>query len=200
MEAPAELRGEIAAHCGQIAQSFRSSADIRATREVGAYSEILRRVGVHPRKESPTVQKLLQMALKRGTLPAINNLVDAYNLVSVRTRCSLGAHDLDRISLPVALRMFTGDEQFTPLGTSQPVNVSANEFGYVDADRRVLCRLDVLQAEFSKVTLETKNALLIIEGTADHAPEVLAATFDDCASTIQKHCGGTSEVVARAID
>jgi len=63
---------------------------IRALPEVVAFQELLRQVGVNPRREQPSVEKLLNFALKRGDLPAINSLVDAYNLVSIRSFCSLG--------------------------------------------------------------------------------------------------------------
>ena len=58
---------------------------------------IFREVGVNPRKLQPSCERLVQLALKRGAIPAINNLVDTYNLVSLRWNCSLGAHDLDRL-------------------------------------------------------------------------------------------------------
>src|SRR5262249_32549716 len=125
-----------------------------------------------------------------------NSLVDAYNLASVRSLCSLGAHDLDRIALPVALRVLTGGESFRPLGGGEAVPVTEGEFGYADAQRRLLCRLDLLQAEFSKVTADTVNALLIVEGTAAHAPEVLQRAFAEAVELVTRHCGGTAEVVA----
>src|SRR5262249_11950821 len=137
---------------------------------------------------------LLGYVLKRGDLPRINSLVDAYNLVSVRTLCSLGAHDLDRFAPPATLRLLTGSESFTPLGGDKPVSVTPGEFGYVDAMNHVLCRLDVLQAEFSKVTMQTVNALLIVEATARHAPGLMQRARDDAIELITRHCGGTVEV------
>jgi DNA/RNA-binding domain of Phe-tRNA-synthetase-like protein len=68
---------------------------------------------------------LLLLALKRGEIPAINSLVQAYNLVFLRCRCCMGAHDLDAIILPVSLRLLTGRETFTPLVESVPVAVGA---------------------------------------------------------------------------
>src|SRR5262249_36692023 len=137
------LRAEIAQEVRRIQQQFADAQAIRSTPEVGYFRDILREVGVNPRNEQPSVERLLAYALRRQDLPAINTLVDAYNLVSVRSRCSLGAHDLDRITLPVTLRMFTGAESFTPLGRTTPEAVSLKEFGYVDATGRVLCRLDL---------------------------------------------------------
>ena len=142
------------------------------------------------------MERLITFALKRGDLPAINNLVDAYNFISVRSRCSLGAHDLGRIAQPVSLRLLTGRETFTPLGRDTPMSVTAGEFGYVDAADRVLCRLDLLQAEFSKVTTSTANALLIVEGTAAHTPDVLRQTIADAIELVTRHCGGSADIVA----
>jgi DNA/RNA-binding domain of Phe-tRNA-synthetase-like protein len=76
------------------------------------------------------------------------------------------------------------------------VPVRAGEFGYLDAAGRVLCRLDILQAEFSKVTTATTNALLIIEGTGVHSREVIQRTFDDALTLVPRYCGGKAEVIA----
>lgn len=190
------LRAEIAAEVQAIRQLFPDSNAIRALPEVIAFQEVLRRVGVNPRKEQPSVERLLSGALKRGDLPAVNTLVDAYNLVSVRSRCSMGAHDLDTFTPPVALRLLTGRETFTPLGKKEPVPVTAGEFGYVDGADRVLCRLDLLQADFSKVTTRTSRALLIIEGTTAHPVEQLHQTFSDAIELVTRYGGGTAEIVA----
>jgi DNA/RNA-binding domain of Phe-tRNA-synthetase-like protein len=191
-----ELRSEIAKQVQAIRARFANPAAVRSAPEVVRFQDILRKVGVNPRREQPSVERLLSFALKRGDLPAVNSLVDAYNLVSVRSFCSLGAHDLDRITPPVALRLLTGSEPFTPLGRDAPVPVVAGEYGYVDAADRVLCRLDILQAEFSKVTTASRNVLLIVEGTADHEPEQLRQVVADVAARVTSYCGGTAEVVA----
>jgi DNA/RNA-binding domain of Phe-tRNA-synthetase-like protein len=195
--APAELRAEIARQVEAVRREFAGPAAVRSLPEVIAFQEILRQVGVNPRKEQPSVERLLTAALKRGDLPAINSLVDAYNLVSVRRRLSMGAHDLDRFRGPVSLRLLTGRETFTPLGRAAPEPVVAGEFGYVDADDRLLCRCDLLQADFSKVTEASRNVLLIIEGTAAHAAAAFDAAFREAVELVPRYCGGTAEVIAR---
>jgi DNA/RNA-binding domain of Phe-tRNA-synthetase-like protein len=190
------LRSEIAKEIHALRARYASPAAVRTDPLVISFQEILRKVGANPRKEQPSVERLLSYALKRADLPAINSLVDAYNLISIRTGCSLGAHDLDRIALPVALRLLGGTESFTPLGRQQDQVVRAGEYGYVDAQNRVLCRLDILQAEFSKVTADTVNALLIVEGTALHPAEILRSAFDSVVELITRHCGGTAEIIA----
>jgi DNA/RNA-binding domain of Phe-tRNA-synthetase-like protein len=188
--APPELRAEIDREIQEVRSRFASTSAVRSCAEVAAFEQLHRRVGVAPRKEQSSVERLLLLALKRGELPAINNLVDAYNLVSLRTRCSLGAHDLDAITLPVSLRLLTGRESFTPLGETSPVAVVPGEYGYVDAAERLLCRLDVRQADFSKVTQRTRNALLIVEGTAEHDADVLCRASEQIIELTARYCGG----------
>lgn len=195
--ASAELRAAIDAETADIRTRFVGAATIRTVPEVQAFQEILRRVGVNPWREQPSVERLLNYALKRGTLPVVNGLVDAYNLVSVRTLCSLGAHDLDRIEPPVALRLFTGREEFTPLGSMAAEPVQAGQFGYVDVSGRVLCRLDVRQAEFSKVTAATRNAILIVEATASHSERALEGAMQEAVAEITRACGGSAEILVR---
>jgi DNA/RNA-binding domain of Phe-tRNA-synthetase-like protein len=189
------LRAEIGREVEALRARFGTPAAVRSTPELAAFHATLRQVGVNPRKEQPSVERLVNLALKRGDLPSVNSLVDAYNLVSARSLCSLGAHDLDRIALPVTLRLLTGRESFTPLGRHEPVPAVPGEYGYVDARDRVLCRLDLLQAEFSKVTTATVNVLLIVEGTAAHRPEALRQAFDEVTAVVMRYCGGTAEVV-----
>lgn len=194
--ASSELRSSIDCEVKAIQGSYSTTSEIRAIPEIAKQYEILRKVGVKPRSHPPSTQKLLEFALKRGTLPAVNNLVDAYNLVSLRTKCSLGAHDLDCLEVPVELRLFRGDESFQPLGSGEDSQVTPGEFGYVDAANRVICRLDSLQAEFSKVTQNTKNVLLIVESTTVHEPEHLESVFHETMATVQKFCDGTAQIVA----
>jgi DNA/RNA-binding domain of Phe-tRNA-synthetase-like protein len=192
----AALQEAIVCEARTIQARYESSQAVRALPEVAAFRELLRRASANPRREQPSVERLLNYVLKRGDLPAINQLVDAYNLVSIRSLCSLGAHDLDAIDVPVSLRLLTGEEIFAPLGSDKPVSVTAGEYGYVDARGRVLCRLDVLQAEFSKVTAATANVLLIVEGTTVHAPDHLRRTVEEVIETVTQHCGGTAQVAA----
>jgi len=197
-DSPPELLEEIARCAVEVGATFSSPAEIRSLPEVASFREILKRVGVNPRKHSPTVEILTRAAMKRQALPAVNNLVDAYNLVSVRTRCSMGAHDLDNIELPVELRILSEVCRFTPLGATAEVDVAAGEFGYVDARSRILCRLDLQQADFSKITSATKNVLLIVEGTKAHTSAQLAETFQMIIATISRYCGGRVEEVVDA--
>jgi DNA/RNA-binding domain of Phe-tRNA-synthetase-like protein len=191
-----ELRLEIGEEVGRIRAWLSSAAEIRSIPEIARARDILRTVGVKPRNRTPSTESLLRFALRRGALPTINNLVDAYNLVSVRTCSSLGAHDLDRIATPVDLRLFQCGERFVPLGSAEEEEVAAGEFGYVDALDRIICRLDARQADFSKVTAAKTNVLLIIEATTVHDSGRLRRVFEEADEIVRRQCGGEAEVVA----
>ena len=195
-DASPELRSDIDDQARRIRREFGSPAKIRLLPELAGFRNIIRRVGVKPRSHPPSTQKLLEFAWKHGTLPAVNNLVDAYNLVSLRTRCSLGAHDLDCITLPVELRLFEGTENFRPLGGDEDKPIRRGEFGYLDARERVICRLDSLQADFSKVTGNTSSALLIIESTDSHGVEQLESAFKDTLAAVARYCHVNAEILA----
>ncbi|MCY3777381.1 MAG: phenylalanine--tRNA ligase beta subunit-related protein [Candidatus Aminicenantes bacterium] len=121
---------------------FPTPRSVRESAPMVELHSIFRKVGVNPRKLQPSCERLVQLVLKRGAIRPINNLVDTYNLVSLRWNCSLGAHDLDRLAPPVQLRFLNGDETFVPLGSREPEAFGRGEFGYVDARNRLVCRLD----------------------------------------------------------
>lgn len=194
----AELQEEIAREVAAVRGRFPDAGAVANAPEVVAFLDILRQVGVRPGQVQHSVEKLLAFARKRGALPAINNFVDAYNLLSLKSLCSLGAHDVDRLTLPVTLRLLDGTESFTPLGRTQPEPVRAGEFGYVDGGNCLLCRLDVMQADMSKVTGTTRNALLIIEATAAHAPAAVRGLFDAALAWLPRFCGGKGDIVEYA--
>src|SRR5579884_3644233 len=77
---PPNLRADIAREVQVVRKSFASVAEVRSCPEVVAFQELHRRVGVNPRKEQSSIERLLLLAFKRNQLPAVNNLVDAYNL------------------------------------------------------------------------------------------------------------------------
>lgn len=70
----------------------------------------------------------------------------------------------------------------------------------MDAAARLLCRLDVRQADFSKVTQATHNVLLIVEGTAQHPPAALRRACTDVIEQVTHYCGGTAEIVALPVE
>jgi len=191
-DSPPALRARMRSAALDLRRRFVDVASLRESAELRAFADSYRSAGVNPRRQQPGCERLAEFAWKRGELPAINSLVDAYNMVSVRWLLSLGAHDLRAVSLPIRLTIVPGDMTFTPLGTSASGDVGPGEFAYVDDGGRVICRLDVIQADFSKVTAATTGVVVIVEGTSSHDGAGFSAARTELVELIGEFCGGSA--------
>lgn len=142
------------------------------------------------RKNVAAPENLLRLLLKDRQSPMINLLVDIYNLVSVRTRLALGAHDLAKVTGDIQLRLTDGSENFWPIGAPGPKPVRPGEYCYVDAANDVICRLEVRQVEKTKVTLNTAACFYIVQGNAATPPEYLRSAAEELLMLTKRFCGG----------
>lgn len=153
------------------------------------------KVGRTSKKDKSSPENLLYMLLNNGTIPSINLIVDIYNLVSLKTKLALGAHDLDNIVHNVSLRLTNGDESFLPIGYSKPKNVSKGEYAYIDDSNEVLCRMEVRQVEKTKVLESTKNCFYIIQGNENVSHEQMKEAVDMLIDLTTKYCHGNAEII-----
>jgi len=153
------------------------------------------RVGKTSKKDISSPENLLNMLLSNGDIPSINLIVDIYNLVSVKTKLALGAHDLDKITGNVSLRLTNGDENFLPIGYSKPKPISKGEYSYIDDNNDILCRMEVRQVEKTKVTEETSSCTYIIQGNENTDNKQIKIAVDMLIDLTIKYCGGTAEVI-----
>ena len=145
--------------------------------------------------DPPAPEKLVLYVRRNRDLTAAGPLVDCYNVVSARTLLSLGAHDLDRLDGIITLRRTTDSDSFQPLGGDEQRPLPG-EFGYVDPRGRVICRMDVLQCEWSKVTKSTRSAAIFVQGNRCLSPAVLLKGCWLLAEMLATFCGGDVELVA----
>ena len=147
------------------------------------------------RKNVASPESLLKLVLKTGGLPQVNLLVDIYNLMSVKTRLSLGAHDLTAINGNVHLRLTDGSETFWPMGSEKPKVVSPDEYAYIDDGGDVLCRLEVRQCDKTKITLDTTAGFFIVQGNANTPDDYLHEATNELLSLIKQFCGGEGRML-----
>ncbi|MEO8381243.1 MAG: phenylalanine--tRNA ligase beta subunit-related protein [Acidobacteriota bacterium] len=136
------------------------------------YREILDNVGATTEIASPLL--LLQFVREQGRLPRVNTVVDAYNMVSIKTLMVVSAHDSDRVEGNPRIAMTDGTEVFHPLGGGSSVTLPAGQWAGI-ADDHVLCHLNCKQSELSKVTRQTQNLLIYVQGN----PRISDAAVDD---------------------
>lgn len=152
--------------------------------------------GISNRRNIAAPENLLSLLLKTGTLPRIHPAVDLYNLVSVKTRLSLGAHDLARLAGDVHLRLTDGTEAFWPLGASEPKGIAAGEYAYIDTGaNEVICRLEVRQADKTRLTPATTECLYIVQGNAATPVPTLKAATELLMDWARRFLGGQERLL-----
>jgi len=62
-----------------------------------AYRDFFWRAGIDPTKIRPASEALIRRILAGKSIPSINNVVDAYNLASIKTEVALAAFDEDEL-------------------------------------------------------------------------------------------------------
>jgi len=154
------------------------------------FRELHEKIGRSNRKFPASPAALLSRFLETGKFPRINIFVDIYNLISLKTRLALGAHNVDNIQGNITLRLTKGDEKFLPLGSKEPVPVPPNEYSYIDDGNNIICRMEVLQVEPTKTTLDSTDIFLIVQGNRNTTKEYVMSGADEVISLITKYCGG----------
>lgn len=171
-------------------KKFWKDKDYKEDKILQGFRDLHTKIGKSNRKFPASPEVLLELFLETGRFPRISTLVDIYNLVSVKTRLALGAHDLDKIIGNVTLRKTFGDEKFFPLGSIEKVPVPPGEYAYIDDGNNIICRMEVLQVEPTKITLNSKNVFLIIQGNANTSKEYLESGAKEVLGLITKYCNG----------
>ncbi|HMO60316.1 MAG TPA: phenylalanine--tRNA ligase beta subunit-related protein [Roseiflexaceae bacterium] len=147
--------------------------------------------GVKPSKYRSSIESLLRSAVA-GRIRPINPLVDLYNTVSLTHVLPCGGEDLAAIQGDLRLTRATGQERFVPLGGSVDEPPIPGEVLYRD-DIGAICRCwNWREADRTRLTEATTNAILVIEALPAHRPGQLQAACDQLAMLIDDHLGATT--------
>ena len=156
---------------------------------LAGFRELHSKLGFSNRRYPAAPQSLLENLARNGSMARVNLLVDIYNLVSAETRLSLGGHDLAKVAGSVQLRITTGAEVFQPLGAVEPRPVRPGAYAYID-DEEVICLLEVKQVEKTRLSLDTREGLWIVQGNPATTQAQLQAAAERLIQLIQRFCGG----------
>ncbi|MFA6271762.1 MAG: phenylalanine--tRNA ligase beta subunit-related protein [Patescibacteria group bacterium] len=142
-----------------------------------------------------SVEALTKRVSKGESLPSINNLVDIYNLVSLKHLLPVGGEDLKKIKGDLTLTFATGEEKFHAIYAEENDPPLKGEIVYVDDNKDVLCRrFNWREAEKSKITEETTKAIIYIEGIPPVNAIETKEAAQDLAAYVEKFCGGSAEL------
>jgi DNA/RNA-binding domain of Phe-tRNA-synthetase-like protein len=148
------------------------------------------RIGVDPTKVRPAAEALIRRVLGGRSIPRINTVVDAYNLASMTTCIALAAFDVSRLNGDIIMRFANKGEEFLGIGMDKPATLAGGEIVMTDASR-LIAIYPHRDADYSRITLQTKNLMLVSCGVPGISLDQLKEAADEASELIVKFCGGT---------
>ncbi len=147
--------------------------------------------GGEPKKNRSSVENLYKMVLEGHDVRTVNPLVDAYNVVSLRHMLPVGGEDLDRMQGDLALRFAGANEvPVVLLGEREARAPKVGEVIYADAVGAICRRWNWREADRTKLTARTKNAVLVVEALPPASRADVEAATDELAELVRVYCGG----------
>ena len=147
----------------------------------------------------PAAESVINIIKKNGRFPNINTVVDAYNIVSIESLLSIGAHNLSKIRGEIAFKITSGNEKFTPLGENKNIKIEAEEYAFMD-DEKILCRFDVKQCDETKITKNTKSFIIYVQGNKETSEEYLENNLVKVCNLIKQICGGDYKIIKEKVN
>jgi DNA/RNA-binding domain of Phe-tRNA-synthetase-like protein len=157
---------------------------------IASWRAMYRSFGTRPADYRPSAEALLRRVLRGKGLPRINTAVDAYNALSLRHLVPIGGFDLDRIEGTISLRFSRGGESFIPLGASGPEETYEGEPVYADEARVLTRRWNHRDCDHTKITEDTSNLALFVDGSEDIPKESVERAVGDLESLLSRCCLG----------
>jgi DNA/RNA-binding domain of Phe-tRNA-synthetase-like protein len=183
-----------------VRDRYQSTEQLGDEPKITCWREAYRAFGAKPSKYRCSIEALCRRLIKSDDqLSSINPLVDIYNIISLNHTLSIGGDDTDLIDGNMQLTFADGTEEYRLLGgtevaeglePSRKEHPKPGEVIYRD-DIEVLCRrFNWRESDKSKMTEETKNAVLFIEGLPPITETEINEATSELVDLIQQHCGG----------
>ncbi len=163
--------------------------------EIQSYRRIYKEMGIDWHSRRPSPEALLRRIATGKGLYSVNTCVDAYNLVVMKNRVSVGAFAQDRITFPTVLRFAKAGEKIHLLGDQEPTEYKEGEIAYFDQIGGYNMDFNYRDAQRTMVTEKTKNLWINIEGVYEITREQVEKTLQETIEMIAKYCGGKVELV-----
>ncbi len=189
-------KGELRRFKEKVIEKIKRTYNLETVKDVPifrAYRNFFWRIGIDPTKNRPAAEALIRRVLAEKPLPKINTLVDAYNLASIKTCISIGAFGADKLQGDLVLRLAQKGEEFTGIGMEKPMVLEGNEAVVSDSEK-LIAIYPYRDADDTKITLGTRNVLLLICGAPGIDEEVLKRAALTTVEYIVGFCGGEGRV------
>src|SRR3972149_3371880 len=154
-----------------------------------AWREAYRKFGAKPKDYPSSVENLTRRVLNGATIGHINNLVSLYNTISLRHILPVGGEDLDKIVGDVLLTRAGNEESAVFLiGEKEARAPRAGEIIYKDEVGAICRRWNWKEADRTKLTEDTKDAFMVIEGLPPVGREQIQTALSELSEMLKKYC------------
>ncbi len=175
-----------------------SGIDLATHPRLLAWKDAYRQFGSNPNKFTPSIVFLAKQVKAGKPVRSISPAVDAFNIISIRHIIPCGGDDMDSVEGDVTLGRAVSDETFAPIFKPEEVeHPEPGEVIYVNRrTKRVLCRRwNWRNGDFSKITPETKNLAINVDGML---PAISRAEIEEAAEELKqlllRFCRGTISI------
>jgi DNA/RNA-binding domain of Phe-tRNA-synthetase-like protein len=174
---------EIDQHLAHLIATIKSE-QISTVPQIAAMRQAYKALGKDPSRYRGSAEALLRRVLSGKGLYQINSVVDINNLVSLESLNPAGTYDLEKIALPIELRIGAAGESYKGIGKdlinieSLPVFAdAAGPFGSPTSD-----------SERAMVTVETRKILMVVFSFT--GSEGLEHWVSRANELLHRYCGG----------
>jgi len=157
---------------------------------IAPWREAYKAFGANPKRYPSSIENLVGRVSRGRRIRHINKLVDIYNTISLRYILPVGGEDLDRMEGNITLTVATADE--APVALLGEHEARAQQPGagrYRDSVGAICRRWNWKEADRTKLTEQTTNAVLVIEALPPVDTALLAQATNDLASLVYRWCG-----------
>jgi DNA/RNA-binding domain of Phe-tRNA-synthetase-like protein len=161
---------------------------------VRAYRDFYWRLDIDPTKTRPSGEALLRRVLHGDELPCISTVVDAYNLASTKTIIPISGFDKDRLNPPFHVRFAENGETFMGIGMVKPMTLTDKILVLAD-ERQVLCIYPYRDSEYTKITEQARNVLIVGYGAPKITEQQLTEAVETTLACIKLVSGGETEII-----
>lgn len=163
---------------------------LRDDPEFRAYRDFFWKLGIDPTKNRPAAEALIRRVLRDRPIPKINTWVDAYNLVSITTAVPIASFDSDLLEGNLLMREAKTGKTFLGIAMDKPVVLSGGE-AVIQDDKQLVAIYPYRDADYSKVSQDTKNVLMLMCGAPGITRTTLNASAKEAMTVLPRFCGGT---------
>ena len=174
----------------ETVQKYQGSEVIEIS-EIACWRDAYRVFGSKPKEYPSSLESVMRRVLKENQLPSINPLVNIYNAMSLFSLLPAGGEDIDKIKGGISLTYASSAEApIKLLGDDKEEAPYEGEIIYKDEVGALCRRWNWREAERTKLTYETKNAILVLEAIIPLKKEELKNALEKMKEYIEGYCGG----------